>query len=108
MYFSVGASTTTVLGITAGTSQLALFSQDGPLRSANSSVADSPARVSEHPGDGGAPILELAVAKGSGVLDVTASGAYDRPLVQKIVAEVEWANQDDPAAWPALPVFGGK
>ncbi|GIJ56467.1 hypothetical protein [Virgisporangium aurantiacum] len=59
----------------------------------------------QHPGDGGASIMEsTAEQPGGGAVSLTASGAYDVALVRAIRNGLVWTGGTDPATWPADPM----
>ncbi|MER7474537.1 hypothetical protein [Micromonospora sp. NPDC000018] len=107
MMFS-GTTATSMLSVSSGTFNILFTTDSGQVRDANERIAGRPARVVEHPGDGGAQIMEVAVEQGGTVLSLTASGRYDPTLVRRIAAECEWTGGQDPGTWPIDPFTGGR
>jgi hypothetical protein len=90
----------TVLGLSNGTFDVALYSGGGRPAAPNG----QPVREQEGPGDGGTPTLGLAVDRGNSMyVDVVASGRYDKDVVRRMVSDLIWTDGNDPATWPTDP-----
>jgi hypothetical protein len=81
---------------------------DGPTATeVNETLGGRPARVVEHPGDGGHQIMEILFSVGpSTTVSLTAEGSYDGSVVRGLAATLQWIGGSDPAAWPEDPVSG--
>ena len=77
----------------------------GRLKEPNEEIGGRSARVLEHPGDGGAQIMEVTADQDGTVLSLTASGQYDAALVRQLAAGCDWIGGDDPATWPTEPLM---
>jgi hypothetical protein len=75
-----------------------------PVRGANEVLGGRPARVLEHPGDGGKKIMEITIDLGNSSASLVAEGPYDPAVVRAIAAGVTVAGGSDPASWPANPL----
>ncbi|MFC0505311.1 hypothetical protein [Micromonospora costi] len=102
------ARATSMLSVSDGSFHVLLTTESGGISDANDQIGGRPARVVEHRGDGGAPIMEVAVDQGSAVLSLTASGRYDPTLVRRIAADCDWTGGPDPATWPVDPFTGDR
>ncbi|MER7004508.1 hypothetical protein ABT297_15870 [Dactylosporangium sp. NPDC000555] len=108
MTFFGGPSRSTATTIAIGASYVKFTTErgDGPATAAaNETLGGRPARVLEHPGDGGRPILEIQIGMGGGTtLSMVAEGSYKGSAVRELAATLQWLGGDDPAAWPDNPL----
>ncbi|MEV1330353.1 hypothetical protein AB0J20_12340 [Micromonospora costi] len=95
---------TSMLSVSDGSFHILITTESRRVSDANDQIGGRPARVVEHRGDGGAPIMEVAVDRDGTVLSLTASGRYDRTLVRRIAADCDWIGGQDPATWAVDPL----
>ncbi|WP_432837417.1 hypothetical protein [Dactylosporangium sp. CA-092794] len=108
--FIAGEDVITGLTVAIGGSYISFTTEHGngpPAADLNETLGGRPARVVEHPGDGGNQILEVLMAVGGGAeVSVTAEGHYDGAVVRGLTAGLQWLGGADPSSWPENPLPG--
>ncbi|WP_030437085.1 hypothetical protein [Actinoplanes subtropicus] len=94
-----GGTAGSMLSVTDKTFSILVTTEAGRVAQPNEKLGGRPARVVQHAGDGGAPIMEVTVDEDGAVLSLTASGQYDPAVVRRIAADCDWTGGSDPSTW---------
>lgn len=106
MVFNARGVDGTSVGVSDGSFHASVITGTGNLVDLTDQIGGRPARIREHPGDGGRPILEIGVNQGTDAyVHVTATGRYDGAVVRRIVTDLAWTGGTDPATFPGTPLF---